>query len=320
MAKCGCAAGSCQCRFADSASVDITGSGSVSDPYTATPRPLLTVNDSPTLALTLDVTDDTASLSAQPLLGADVQVFTSDGFWVKPAGVTFARILLIGGGGGGASGKSTTSGPSTSSHGGSGGDAGQVMSTVLVDTEIPAAATVTIGQGGNGGVPVTNSFGFPGNDGGDTSFDIYTAPGGAGGGINGNSPSHGPEGMPPGQFASGEGAFWSPTWYYLAPGAGGHGESNVYSPTPGGYSHPAQGRRYPDDVGGGEVGGDGRDEPITKMGSGGGGGPGDPSGGFHGGNGGLYGGGGGGGGYAAYNNPSGAGGDGAPGVCVVVSW
>jgi hypothetical protein len=312
--KCGCSAGAaCFCRFGDSPSVTISGSGTVSDPFIATPRPLITVGDSPSLILSLDIVDDTASLTAQPIIGATVDIITASGFWVKPPGVTFARVMMIGAGGGGASGQS---GGGSSALGGAGGDAGQVANFILVDTEIPGVATVVIGAGGAGGASVTNSTGNDGAAGGDTKFDARLVRGGAGGQKLGVAPSHLAAGDPPGQFAVNYDQVFTQAHYYLAPGAGGAGECYTTDPIAGGYSHPGQGSRFPDDTGGGAPGQDGRSELVTKMGGGGGGG----FSGFHGGNGGLYGGGGGGGGFATSGQPSGAGGNGANGICVVVSW
>jgi hypothetical protein len=315
MARCGCAQGACFCHFEDTDTVGWTGSGTNSDPATATAKPLLIADDTSTLALDLLVSGSTGTLSAQPIINGHHHVFTADGTWNKPAGVTFARVMMIGGGGGGASGRS---GGGSASLGGGGGDAGQVAIFMLTGAEIPASAAVVIGQGGNGGAPEINGNGNVGAAGGNTEFDTRLVRGGAGGRALGLAPTHLAPGMPPGQFAVDYDADWDPAHYYLAPGAGGAGEGFSWSAHPGGYSHPGQGSRYPGDTGGGTAGGgNGRDEPVTKMGGGGGGG----AAGADGGNGGLYGGGGGGGGYVSSSAlASGAGGDGADGILVVISW
>lgn len=316
MAKCGCTQGACFCVFEDSDSVTWTGTGSVSDPFTATPKDLLTVGDTSTLALDLDVAGDTAILTAQPIIGAHVDVFLADGTWTKPVGVTFARVLMVGAGGGGASGQV---GSTSTVKGGGPGDGAGVAIITLVDTEIPATAAIVIGQGGAGGLAATTGNGNAGAAGGATEFDTFLVQGGSGGQPLGLAGSHLARGVPPGQQAVDWTVPFTEAHYYLAPGAGGGGEGRAYQPWAGGYSHPGQGSRFPSDTGGGTAGGgDGRDEPTTKMGGGGGGG----GQGTAGGDGGLYGGGGGGGGYAlaADHVPSGAGGNGADGICVVVSW
>jgi hypothetical protein len=313
MAKCGCAQGACFCRFANTSSAEVTGTGSDSDPFVATPKPLIIADDTSTLALTLNYTDEDAILGAQVVIGANFDVFTADGTWFKPVGVKFARVVMIGAGGAGASGDSNGS---SGANGGGGGDAGQVLNLTLMDTDIPASAPITIGVGGTGGAAVTNAVGVDGTAGTDTHFGTYLVRGGAGGRSGGLAPVHLGPGLPPGQFAVDFDEVFTRAHYYLAPGAGGCGESYSWVAQAGGYSHPGQGSRYPDDVSGGDVGEDGRDEPVMKMGGGGGGGPQ----GFHGGNGGLYGGGGGGGGYNVLGSASGAGGNGADGLVVVISW
>lgn len=314
MANCGCAQGTCSCRFEDSSDVEWSGSGIKSDPFLATPKPLIIADSTPTLALTLDIGDDVAALSAQPIVPVYVDAFTTDGTWTKPSGVNFARVMMIGGGGGGASGESHGH---QQVDGGGGGDAGGVAIITYVGAAIPASAAVSIGQGGLGGVAAANSDGTAGGSGGDTMFGAALVRGGIGGEPLGLAGTHLALGNPPGQRAVNWDAEWNPAHYYLAPGAGGVGEGQEYSAQPGGYSHPGMGSRFPGNTGGGDLGEDGRDEPVTKMGGGGGGGPE----GEDGGDGGLYGAGGGGGGSIPNSGfPGGSGGAGADGYLVVVSW
>lgn len=315
MAKCGCAGSACFCVFADSDTVTVTGVGSASEPFVASAKSLLTVGDTSTLDLDLEIAENTATLTAQPLLGANVAVFTADGTWNKPAGVKFARVMMIGGGGGGASGQVKSG---NAALGGGGGDSGQVVNFALYDTEIPISAAVVIGQGGVGGAAVDTGVGNNGLAGGDTSFDVRSVRGGAGGRTLGLAPVHLlPLGSVHGQWAVAWNEVFTAAHYWLAPGAGGVGEGYQYGAQPGGYSHAAQGSRFPGNTGGGTAGGGhGRNEPVSKMGGGGGGG----AVGTAGGNGGLYGAGGGGGGYQLPGNLSGAGGNGSNGICVVISW
>jgi hypothetical protein len=313
--KCSCSDGGCFCKFEDSDTVAVTGSGSVDDPFVVAAKSLLIADDTATLDLELEISEDEAVLTAQPIIGAVVSVFTDDGTWNKPAGTQFARVLMCGGGGGGASGQNKTSG----ARGGWAGDAGQMAVFTITGADIPASAAVVIGQGGTGGAGVTaNQPGHEGLTGGTTSFGPRVVPGGRGGRTV-DFPDHTvPRGEPPGQWAAANlSDIFVPAWYYLAPGAGGRGEGVETNADPGGYSHPAMGSRLPDSNGGGAAGGGhGSDELVTKCGSGGGGGAAEGAGG----NGGLYGGGGGGGGYATPGGTSGAGGNGAPGVLMVVSW
>lgn len=318
MAKCGCAHGGCFCEFEDSTDVTWEGSGLKSDPFRAVPRPLIVADDTPTLALTLEIGDTEATLTAQPITAGYVDVFTSDGTWVKPAGITFARVMMIGGGGGGGAGSSEIS--TALRLGGGGGDAGQVAILNLTGSSIPSSAAVDIGQGGLGGIATANAPGAAGSNGGSTSFGSSLVRGGVGGAVLGQAGNHLSAGNPQGQFAVDYDADWNPAHYYLAPGAGGVGESIDFPARVGGYSHPGMGSRFPGNTGGGDIGEDGRDEPVTKMGGGGGGGAASENGG----NGGLYGGGGGGGGTGIRSKfgitVGGNGGNGAPGYVVVISW
>lgn len=315
MAKCGCAQGSCSCKFDDSGDVTWSGSGVKSDPFLATPKPLLIVDSTPTLALELDVGDDTMTLSAQPLIPVYVQEFTSDGTWTKPAGVTFARVMMIGGGGGGASGRS---GGGTNSAGGGAGDAGQVVNFMLVGGAIPSSAAVTVGNGGLGGASVINGTGNAGGNGGSSGFDARLVRGGVGGQPLGLAGDHLAAGNPPGQFAVDALDIWIASHPYLAPGAGTPGGQPAWDAEYAGFSLPGQGSDWASgDYRMAAPGQDGYDELVTKMGGGGGGG----DRGEAGGNGGLYGGGGGGGGYESSSSlPSGAGGSGAKGLVRVIAW
>lgn len=99
-------------------------------------------------------------------VGHGDQIFTSSGTFTAPAGVTKVYVSLVGGGGGGAG----TADPTGSGSPGGGGG-GAILNRPY--TVVPGNSyTVTIGAGGTGGT------GGAGTDGGDTSFDTLTAPGG----------------------------------------------------------------------------------------------------------------------------------------------
>lgn len=100
------------------------------------------------------------------------QIFTSNGTWTKPAGISLVRVICVGGGGG--SGTSTSgSGSSATGGGGGGGSAILTLDVTAISSE-----TVTIGAGGAGG----GSAGATGSTGGTSSFGAHcSATGGAGG-------------------------------------------------------------------------------------------------------------------------------------------
>lgn len=111
----------------------------------------------------------------------NMQVFTSSGTFIVPAGVTKVMVEVRGGGGGGGSGNGTSSG-----QGGSGGGYGMGIFAVTPGSAI----TVTVGAGGVGA-----AFGTVcsvGSAGGTSSFGaLISASGGGGGGGCGSSSSGG---------------------------------------------------------------------------------------------------------------------------------
>jgi hypothetical protein len=113
--------------------------------------------------------------------------FTADGTFNVPAGVKVVWVCAVGGGGGGGSAAkcddsySCSGGLCDFSSGGGGGGGGQSFYFHPVDVTPEEAIAVTIGDGGDGGVP-TASSGSIGDDGEPTIFGSYiTAYGGIGG-------------------------------------------------------------------------------------------------------------------------------------------
>lgn len=322
--KCGCASQKCECSFANSSTVTVTGIGTTEDPFVVHRNLPLTVVDSSTLDLELDSTDTAMTLSAQAIgSGAQVFVYTTNATWVKPAGAKMARIMLVGGGGGGAGGAGGDGnyGVNTNISVPGGGGGGYTFAT-LIDTDIPSSAAIVVGTGGAGGIGSTGVGGTGGNGATSSFAGSLFAYGGNGGdyaalmGQGGNGLVKGGDGL----TLMAPGISDVQAVQRLAPGGGGYGY-RVYSGGPavlgypGAYSLPASGCRDASDV---LSYGDGLDNLVSLMGSGGAGGYYPLSG--H--NGGLYGAGGGGGACAPSGSGSAGtnGGNGAHGVVVVVSW
>jgi hypothetical protein len=167
------------------------------------------------------------------------QIFTSNGTWTKPAGISLVRVICIGGGGGGGG---TTSGANTSCSAGGGGG-GTAIETI--DVTSTSSETVTVGAGGAGGA----SGGSTGSTGGTSSFGAFcsatggvggagmgsvmsdTAVGGAGGSGSGGDVNldggHGEVGIVRGgnqtALAGGGGSYVSPSDGYTATDATGYG-------------------------------------------------------------------------------------------------
>lgn len=277
----------------------------------------------------------------------DVQVFTAGGTWTKPTGATFAHVVCISGGGGGGSGRKGAAG--SARCGGGGGGGGSVSFATFQASILSGTETVTVGAGGGGGTgQTTNSTnGNPGTAGADTTFGSWlkavggsagsggTTTGGNGGAnfVNGwcELGGNGGNGLTTSASAgkaSGE-TVLSLICGRAAGGGGGGGGVNTSNAAFNGAAGGARPAMY-DGSGAGSAGTSGgaggvggsvtANLPYGGGGGGGGGGSNTTTAGA-GGNGGSYGGGGGGGGGATDSvGNSGAGGTGADGICVVISW
>lgn len=172
------------------------------------------------------------------LLGplADVQTFTSSGTWTKPAGTRFktVRVLVRSGTAGAGSGARRAAGVIAGGGGGAGGAGWTTIEIPFAD--VGATETVTIGAAGTGGaaVLVDDTNGNAGTLAGLTSFGpwVKASTSGAGGGgtnaaggtagtgstslTNGNSGGAGSVGAAAGATGGGSGSLY-------APGGGGGG-------------------------------------------------------------------------------------------------
>jgi hypothetical protein len=113
--------------------------------------------------------------SGSVVIAPQVNFFTANGTWNKPAGAVTVHVTVLGGGSGGGAGASGTSG--TVQCGGGGGAGGVLLSREFVASDLPSTVPITIGGGGNGGASVTgssgNTSGTAGSSGVQTSFGSY---------------------------------------------------------------------------------------------------------------------------------------------------
>lgn len=287
--------------------------------------------------------------------GVDVQTFgdasTSGSFtWTKPTGAKYLEIWLFGGGGGGGSGavQATTSGRA----GGGGGSGGSYLFASIGADAVPSSVTVTVGAKGTGGASRTTAgSGNNGTAGGSTTFgSIFRAFGGSFG--SGGTTTNGFAGTfygsqafhyvsttgsgGNGTLTSGSSAGNLSTFSVPSGGGGGAGAaaSSVVNANGGNGGTFSNGGLYaglPSNIAGGSPGTstgtqatNGADSPsafFSRAGTGGGGG-------FYrsnfaggtAGNGGWPGGGGGGGGASNDGFNSGAGGNGANGFAVIITY
>lgn len=226
-----------------------------------------------------------------------VQVFTTDGLWVKPAAYRSFSVLVVGGGAGGGGGDASGDGA-----GGAGGGAGGVYFQTIEASELGASEVVIVGEAGVGSI-AKNGLGANGEA---SSFgDITSSAGIAGATLAGHN----------GLNANGGGGGNRSYGTAYPSGSGGDG---TYLGGAGGVSTDSSNVRPNGEDGESSL----SPQTATGRGGGGGGGGANTYGGGggdagHGGDGGFPGGGGGGGGasrFASFGN----GGNGAPGLVAVV--
>jgi hypothetical protein len=254
----------------------------------------------------------------------NVKVFTANGTWTKPSGASKVSVTAIGGGGGGWCGGRGGSGVAV--DGGKGGGGGGFTQQTFDANRLTATVAVTVGAAQTG-TPGRSTDGAPtwsslaGNS---TSFGSYLVAGGgssfleAGAGIA-------PGGLPgAGGVGAAVGAAGDTRTAAITSGGGGGGgigADNVARAGGNGGATPLLSGGTGGAVGGAAGAGvNNADASLATGGSGGGGGASSvTAAGAAGAAGGRYGGGGGGGGASRTGFNSGAGGNGAAGICVVIS-
>ena len=116
-----------------------------------------------------------------------VDTFTADGTWNKPAGCVAVYVAAIGGGGGGGGGRKGAA--ATNRYGGGGGGGGAHSIAYFTPGDLPSTVAVTVGVGGTAGTAATadSNNGGAGTAGSTSSFGSYLRASGGGGGAGGNN-------------------------------------------------------------------------------------------------------------------------------------
>ena len=134
-----------------------------------------------------------ASSSAGGGIAVDVQTFTGNGTWTKPAGCTLVEVVCIGGGGGGGGGGGFAAG--TRKDGGGGGGGGAYAAKVFKAADLAATEAIVVGAAGAAGTGGTTGSGTDATAGGNSSFGgVKCEAFGGGAGKGGNTAASGVSG------------------------------------------------------------------------------------------------------------------------------
>jgi hypothetical protein len=148
------------------------------------------------------IIDSNGNVLIAPTAVTDIQVFTANGIWTRPTGVTYTSVDCTGGGGGGAGGQGAAPGTTRSGGGGAGGGLRLVMQFLSAELTPFVGVTVASSQIGSAGgvssaavgalVGSTSRFGnflvaYGGGGGGAVGGQGGGGGGGAGGSASGAS-------------------------------------------------------------------------------------------------------------------------------------
>ncbi len=290
-----------------------------------------------------DLTQVLKAIQSMAPKGIQVDEITTSGTWQKPQGAKWHSFIVIGQGAGGASGEVTDG--TVAARGGPGGGGGAMQVLSLPAHMVDESCAVTVGTTGGKGGAASSGAHNPGQYGAATSIRLSSNSLLYAEGAPNTSTNTYPQGGPGGSYMGRNGLFAGGKGATATTGTGNNGYNTVdgsASSRGGGPGGGGAGGGLAAAASVGAIGGPsgqtlmsgyssntgqpGMDAPaslitIGFVGAGGIGGGSNPSGnGGRGSNGANYGGGGGGGGAARTGSLSGAGGDGAPGIAVAITY
>ncbi len=121
--------------------------------------------------------------------------YTSSDTWTKPDGLTELVVVCVGAGGGGGSGRKGASGTNRTGGGGGGGGAIVKKRFLASDLSSSVSITIGAGGSGGAAQTTNSSNGSAGSAGGDTSFGTYIIAKAGNGGLGGDNANSSKEGI-----------------------------------------------------------------------------------------------------------------------------